>query len=300
MSSLSNIFDSQLTSFPTSESKIRYTLTFLTGNASNWRKLLLKDVTNGHFSFNSWDSFEKRFRDTFGNPHLVEEAHRKLWTIKQGQRTSEDFFLKFEEIRLEAGLCEQSLIMFLQAALRSPLLDEVLRCDPQPSTYSEWKTAILKADHNQRNSTATRSFHSNTSSQLFSHRPNNPFPFCPRQTTSSTNPQLQQQPSSTTVDNKPKTAIPSYSNTVPKAKTCWKCGKVGHISKDCLENSANPKVRALFDQFDALNAAYEATSSGIEVIRGLLESDTEILEDDCRTFLERFVSEHPVFVEYDE
>lgn len=149
LSSLENIFDSQPSSFPIAESRIRYALTFLTGDASNWRKLLLRDVSEGRFSLQSWDAFEIRFRETFGNPHLLEEARRKLWTIKQGQRTSEDFFLEFEEIRLEADICENSLIMFLQAALRPSLLDEILRRDPQPYSYSEWKAATLKADHNQ-------------------------------------------------------------------------------------------------------------------------------------------------------
>ena len=149
LSSLTNIFDSQPSSFVSAESKIRYALTFLTGGASNWRKLLLRDVSEGRFLLTSWEAFEARFRETFGNPHLVAEARRKLWTIRQGQRTSEDFFLEFEEIRLEAGLCEESLVMFLQAALRPSLLDEVLRRDPQPITYSDWKSASLKADHNQ-------------------------------------------------------------------------------------------------------------------------------------------------------
>ena len=117
LSSLENIFDSQPSSFPTEESRIRYALTFLSGGAANWRKLLLRDVSEGSFQLNSWSSFEKRFRETFGNPHLVEEARRKLWSIRQGQRTSEEFFLEFEELRLESNICENSLVMFLQAAL---------------------------------------------------------------------------------------------------------------------------------------------------------------------------------------
>ena len=61
LSSLENIFDSQPGSFPSVESKIRYSLTFLSGGASNWRKLLLRDINEGNFLFTTWGAFEKRF-----------------------------------------------------------------------------------------------------------------------------------------------------------------------------------------------------------------------------------------------
>ena len=294
---LRNIFDSQLSSFANAESKIRYALTFLTGGASNWRKLLLREVSEGRFLLNSWDAFETRFRETFGNPHLVAEARRKLWTIRQGQRTSEDFFLEFEEIRLEAGLCEETLIMFLQAALRPSLLDEVLRRDPQPTTYSDWKSASLRADHNQRNSHATRTFHSSGSLPNSSRRPNNFFNFRPRQTPQQTPPNLVPQQPNPPAQLK---NVPQTSNTTTKPRNCWKCGKSDHISKDCVENSSNPKVRALLEQFDTIDAAFEVTSSGVEVIRRMLDSGTEVVEEDCRVLLDRFISEHPIFVEHDE
>ena len=255
LSSLENIFDSQPSSFPTAESRIRYALTFFTGGASNWRKLLLCDVNDCHFSLKSWDAFESRFCETFGNPHLLEEARRKFWTIKQGQRTSEDFFLEIEEIRLEADICENSLIMFLQAALRPTLLEEILRRDPQPSSYAEWKAATLKVDHNQRNSAATHSFHSNSSHNT-TRRQNNFFPFRTRnpQTTTANATALTTLPLVPNVNSGSNPRAPTGMPTAPKdpsnsrTKTCWKCGNLGHISKNCLENSSNLKVRALFEQ----------------------------------------------------
>lgn len=307
LSSLANVFDSQTSAFPTAESKIRYALTFLSGSAANWRKLLLREVTEGHFTFNSWNNFERKFRETFGNPHLVEEARRKLWTIKQGPRTSEDFFLEFEEIRLEAGLCEESLIMFLQAALRQSLLDDVLRRDPQPVTYSEWKAATLKADHNQRTSSATRSFHS--ASLPYQRKPftfrrpyNSSQPPIPSPTQAYIPPSQNPVPQ-TSNDTKTRPSIPPPT-THSKPKTCWKCGKEGHFARDHPQDkTSNPKVRALLEQLDELDAAYEAASSGAETIRRMLDPSTPVEDDEddeCRVFLERFTTEHPFFLEYDE
>ena len=303
LSSLENIFDAHPSSFPTDESKIRYSLTFLTGNASNWRKLLLRDINNGNFIIagSSWDNFLTRFQETFGNPHLVDEARRKLWSIRQGSRTSEDFFLEFEETRLEASICDSSLIMFLQVALRPSILHEVLRRDPVPITYKEWKSASLRADHNQRYNAATKSFQVQSTNSSYRHNTFLPFRSRFPNTSVTQTPAPQSTPASSgnptsTANQHSQIKSHTHGNT-KKNNNCWKCGKEGHFSNKCPENAPNPKIRVLFDQCDELDAAYEATSSGAEHIRKMLESQDD---EDCHEVIERYIHEHPVFVVYDE
>ena len=307
LSSLANIFASQPSTFPTDESKIRYSLTFLTSGASNWRKLLLRDISDGYFDLSkgSWSTFEKRFRETFGNPHLVDEARRKLFTIRQNSQTSGDFFLEFEETRIEAGICENSVIMFLQAALRPSILNEVLRQLPPPVSYSEWKAASLRADHNQRNLAATRSFQSSSSvppchssfqpfRQRFTTSNSHSTPHNPTSVPSTT-------PTTSAETNKTRPQQTTFKQTGQKTKNCWNCGKEGHFSHNCPDKSSNSKVRALLEQCEVLDSAYEAASSGADFIRNLIDSHSDDVDDDeCRMVLERFVNAHPVFVEYVE
>jgi hypothetical protein len=274
-----------------------------------------RDINDGNYDFSSWNTFEHRFRETFGNPHLVDEARRKLWTVRQGSRTSEDFFLEFEEIRLEADICENSVVMFLQAALRPSILQEVLRRDPPPVSYIDWKTASLCADHNQRSSAATKSFHQHS----FPPQPrqNTFLPFRSRfnfnnQPSTSTSHSTTSVPHTTTtpanhtqLDYKSRAPTTGHHLSVNKPttknKNCWKCGKEGHFSNNCPDNAPNLKVRALFEQCEELDAAYEAASTGADFIRKLVESPTDDFDDDeCRAVLERFVCDHPVFVNHDK
>lgn len=193
--------------------------------------------------------------------------------------------------------------MFLKAALRPSLLDDILQRDPLPASYNDWKSTTLKCDHNQCNSALTRSFHS-TSSFNNNRRPFPTLLFKPRQFLSTpSNPTTT--PSSTTL-NVPTTQPLANtqnnkdSNTVSKQKVCWKCGEPGHFARECLKKSSNSKVRALYEQFEELDSALKIASSGAETIRNLLDSEDEIIDDDCRLVLERFLTDNPFFVGHDE
>ena len=186
----------------------------------------------------------------------------------------------------------------MQAALRPSLLEEVMRRDPQPVSYLEWKNAVLKADQNQRNLAATKSFNSNSSTHP-TRCPNNTFiPFAFQNSSSShSNP-------TTTTPSAPSTQTNLNQRPDSKAgtnKNCWKCNDPSHLSRSCPKNAtSNPKLRALFEHVDEIDAAYHAAFSGAESIRSMLDSETDIEDAECRTLLERLISEHPVFVEHDE
>ena len=206
---------------------------------------------------------------------------------------------EWEEIRLEADICENSVVMFLQAAIRPNLLDDILHHYPQPKSYNEWKVTILKADQNQRNSATTHSFHSSSGNNSFRCNSYTNVPFCLHVHPSTTpNPLLGQSESK----NHPSPSSSSQSATAtPKPKNCWKCGNMNHISRNCPQNAPYAKVCALYNHVDELDAAYEAASSGAENIRRMLDSEEDVRDDpDCRTILERLLSEHLVFVECNE
>ena len=193
--------------------------------------------------------------------------------------------------------------MFLQSALRPSILDDVLRRDPQPTSYNEWKTAILKADQNLCNSAATRSFHSNPSLNP-SHRQNSssfiPFPY--RNPSSNKPPSIINNNTTLNPQAPPTKLRPSAGTTTSNANNvnCWKCNGP-HYSNKCPQNAtSNPKLRALIEHFDEIDSAYETASAGTESICKMLDSEVEGEDSECHALLERLVNEHPVFVRHDE
>ena len=196
--------------------------------------------------------------------------------------------------------------MFLQSALRPSILDNVLCRDPQPSSYNEWKTAVRKSDQNLWNSAATCSCHSNPSSNP-SRRQNSSFmPFAYRNSNSSKTTNAGPNATQTPTNPRAETTTPKTRNTAPASApnpnnvSCWKCNGPHYSIKCPLNSTSNPKLRALIEHFDEIDAAYETAFTGAESIRGMLDSVMEEEDSECRTILECLVSEHPVFVGHDE
>ena len=84
LNSVTNIFTAQLTAYPYAEHQIRFALSFLKGNAAKWGDNLCRDLREGRFAFTTWNAFEDRFRETFGNPYAKKDAQRKLMGNAQG------------------------------------------------------------------------------------------------------------------------------------------------------------------------------------------------------------------------
>jgi len=295
-----NIFMAQPLLYANAESQIRFALSFFKAGTSaiRWRDGLLRDIKTGHYVITDWEDFEDHLRQSFGNPHRAHEARRALHLITQGNRTAEDFFIAFEELKADAGFCDAAIIFQLHRALHQDVREELDRRHPKPTEYLEFKDAILQIDQDLRESNAAGTFFNPNARQrrfnpAYAFRPNFSSISRPQAPTLNT----------TTATALPKAPTPTAAPiTNPPTSnpniTCWKCGSPGHIGRNCTTTPQKPGklTRQLLEKGDELDLA-------MDHVRQLLEEANNLPDDvdEDHAMFVRFMDERPqFFVESDE
>ncbi|PPQ84232.1 hypothetical protein CVT26_013080, partial [Gymnopilus dilepis] len=245
--------------------------------AARWSDNLYRDLREGRFTFTTWEAFEDRFRETFGNPYAKKEAQQKLMSIIQGQQSAEDFFIEFDNLRHEADMGEEASVFAVCQAARPALIEAAARRDPEPTTYLKWKTAILQADQQARHNSTRHSLLPSAPPRFplsrlnFRHRTS---PSSTVASTGSVKPSYSQ-PSENVNPSSSTTSRPSTSSQPPTTRKCWGCGDFGHYSKDCKKKKFNDRMRAVLEHIDGLDDAYETLTTNAETIRKFAVEEPE-------------------------
>lgn len=317
-----NIFMAQPLLYTSVESRVRFALSFMKGDSLHWHDARFKEIKEGTYIFTTWDDFEDQLRDSFGNPHLVEDAQRKLHTIEQGRRNAEDFFIEFEDLKAEAGFNDAAVIFELKRALRKDVRDETNRQIPKAAvgmvtSYRDWKDMVLRVDKDLRGSAADNTFFAGpTVNRRFSPA----FPFSQRQPLSSTStvnaPNASSSATTAATTNRPRLpgSMPAIatcsfptsssgssasSSASGKQSTrnqgCYGCGDLDHQWRNCKKTKFGDKARVLLERVDEVDAV-------VESLRKVMEDTSLDEEADCDTeIFARIATEYPLFfVESDE
>jgi hypothetical protein len=109
-----NIFMAQPDLYADAESQVQFALSFFKLKAIRWRDALFHDLKNGDYIITTWTDFKDHLRESFGNPHLVDEAQCNICMIVQGSWMAEDFFIAFEDLKAECGFDNMSVIFQLK------------------------------------------------------------------------------------------------------------------------------------------------------------------------------------------
>ena len=166
---------------------------------------------------------EEAFRDT----NKKTNTENQLTLLRQGSKTAEEFFQEFDQLAFTAGYTDTHhddvLIRLLHEAIHSRVIDLVYGQPTLPTDYRAWKAQFLAIDGLQRRQADQRK----SQAQFFPHRPN----ITRKPDAPATVPQI-----------KTGTGV-TYGGVgmkmdIDKAKSegrCFKCGKIGHISRNCPE-----------------------------------------------------------------
>ena len=98
----------------------------------------------------SVEDFEKRLRETFGDPEKGSTARHKLSLSRQQGTPIDQFIIKFEMLEADAGLDEVALTEAWKKAMDKHVWDKCYEALEIPKTLKEWKERCLIYDRNFR------------------------------------------------------------------------------------------------------------------------------------------------------
>jgi hypothetical protein len=128
-------------------------LTYLNeGTAAMWAKSYLKEMAP---DINDWShvtlkTFWNAMDKAFVNPNEWRNAQDELERLRQmREMTTELYFFKFEQLAKQANYNQEHngyLVSLLKCNLNSSLMDWVYMLNPFPTSFAEWKRAVITLD----------------------------------------------------------------------------------------------------------------------------------------------------------
>jgi len=233
--------------------------------AKTWGNHVLKAITdkdgNSNFYYDNWAQFKATFFKNFGLINKQEHAMNRFQRFEQGNTGWETFFISFDQLRQDAGLSKDQAFWRLKKATNKTLRITLMTSETPPRTYDDWVTKAAERTRAQREikdfenqrafdpASMHQSSHQSrqtldygTPMDIDSMRDKRKLP--QKGKVPSSKGQLKGMP-----PKKPPGSLPSRnpSKTIPTSSgpsklsrgTCFRCGKPGHMVRDCTETIRN-------------------------------------------------------------
>ena len=132
--------------FPTNDSKVIFILSYIDdGEAEKWKQYYIDNevITAGSYIWPKLANFYTKLREAFAFEDEKEDSVRKLETLRQGNRNTEELTNEFQLLVAKAGLNEdnQMLIRTYRCALNLQLTNKIMYSTDKPSTLKDTGTS---------------------------------------------------------------------------------------------------------------------------------------------------------------
>lgn len=135
--------------YQTDRDKVGYALGKMNeGPAGRWASDFIEEAEKPGGTYGTWENFKTLFKSKFITNNEVAEAVQELSTMKQGDRTADDFNNSFQSAVTRSGITEDHVLKgFYENALNQGLLVKVYAKGEPPATIQDYYKAASNHDN---------------------------------------------------------------------------------------------------------------------------------------------------------
>jgi len=124
------------------------------GIAEAWKDNLMDKLAKGESEVKTVEQLFSKIRNDFGETSEEERKIEQLWTIEQGGRTCDEYLQEFKKVARGSSYEGRPLIEEFKRGLNGTIRRKLAEAEEPPTTIGEWQERAVRLDRNQRQSRA--------------------------------------------------------------------------------------------------------------------------------------------------
>jgi len=236
--------------------QVAWVLSYVQGGiAEVWKDNLLDELAKGESEMESVEQLFIKIRNDFGETLEEERKIEQLRMIEQGRRTCDEYVQEFKKVTRESGYKGRPLIKEFKQRLNRAIRRKLAEAEEPPTTIGEWQERTVRLDRNQRQSRPEeRVLGRNAAHPGENAQPKGEGSYEGKgeQITWRTGEEYRERGGGSTLDRKGGQMDPRRDPNATDIdgsrggdRTCYVCGKWGHMAKNCWERHKKRVVETL-------------------------------------------------------
>jgi len=133
--------------------QVAWVLSYVQGGiAEAWKDNLLDKLAKGESEVESAEQLFTKIRDDFGKISEKERKIEQLRTIEQEGRTCDEYMQEFKKVTRGSSYERRPLIEEFKRGLNGSIRRKLAEAEKPPTTIGEWQERAVRLDRNQRQS----------------------------------------------------------------------------------------------------------------------------------------------------